>query len=73
MLQFLHWIVYEKKIIQIIELHFFLPGHSKHSNDRFFGLISIERRKRIAVENFRDIENIVNTASNSIRAISLRN
>ena len=40
MLQFLHWISYEKQLIKSIKLNFLLKDHTKHNNDRAFGLIS---------------------------------
>lgn len=69
----MHWTVYEKQLFEEIDLHFFIAGHSKHSNDRFFGLISNERKRRVAVESFVDVINIVKYASVCNKVVPVRN
>lgn len=72
-LQFLHWIVYEKKLIKYIELNFFIVGHSKHSNDRFFGYISKQRKTRDSVESYHDVIDVIKSASVCNKVIPVRN
>lgn len=53
-------------------MQFFIVGHSKHSNDRFFGYISTERKKRVSVESIFDVEDVVRHSSVCNKAVMIR-
>lgn len=71
-LQFLHWLVYYLELVEDIELHYFIVGRSKHSDDRYFGLISSEKKRREQVESIFDVENLIRNASVCNKVVMIR-
>ena len=61
--------IYLNKLIY----HFFLKGHSKHSNDRAFGLIANQIKKEKSIETYSDLCRVIENSASNIKLYPVRN
>lgn len=72
-LWFLHWLCYSLQVIDSVELNFLVPGHTKFSPDRHFGLSKIEFNRTDSVEPIPDVLRLIENSTEKNEVVCVRN